>query len=905
MVELTFLTIIIEFFPPLVVTLTYLLLFQKNRNKYIEAFIMLMYIKTVSFFLYYIVTKGPYVPETFDSAVNGNVLFWIMLSDFIFQFSTTLQEYLTWIMISFIAVLFGMLVLGLKLALQDPLKMKFSNLIRKITGKEPVSDGYSGLHDRLNNIVFEGIDPNPLDNIEVRTRTGATHDYLIIGLVTIIPSISAYLITDAYLSGVFIFLTWIYRFGYPASNRIAKGAGLKLGDRDIGSEMMRGVLGWFFRLNLLVSLGVIGYDAFINFANGTIDTMIANYEVGLWYAIWPIVFAILLLPLFEDFTVVFYKRTFEFVYRIKRARQKTSIKALIKNAIAAAITGLLVTGAYVGGILGTTLSFSWKVYTRINPFPHAIQYIVINMMYALPNNQASIAPGLWSLFLLLIPLGSMLLLGVLGHLIRNQYKGSPEMFAAISGLIIVALVWILLPGLDYVLTVLPTPGTIDGIPFARLRPVLAPPNPDSTPYIYRLAYQFAVNLPIFIFSALFIMYYLDYRRKLSVPVEERMPLPGEEVIEGVPPIPIEAPSILNISAHDYLKSVLLFCFGIVASILFVAVLTQFIDPLLVDSLAKTLNYEIGSPNGLEHVLEQYADASGSIFLIIAEHNIARTFVMIFMPAIFWSATLWFLAGKKTDDEKALAGGALLLAIVLVIMGIFWTILDIQRHHLYLSYIWTPAAGLGLRIATLFGVFLGAYLLINLLHRLVRGRFLPSWWFAVLLSLIVVEYFVYDDQFTIIALIAFPFLLALFRSFFGDEETRSEDFLITYIRYSFVGIAVAEILSTAFVLGTSISIAYLFTGNVVPYLAGLLPHAVVEIPTFLFAATLTLRILRDFTPDIRAGNWNELPKRTLELIKDERTWRVIFLIIFFFVISGLIEAYISRIVSYMFGGNYPG
>jgi len=119
---------------------------------------------------------------------------------------------------------------------------------------------------------------------------------------------------NIYLLGVTIFLTWIYRFGYPASNRIAKGAGLHLGERDIGSEMMRGVLGWFFRLNILLSLYLIFNQVLTIFVTYTIagvgGYVISYYLQGLALAAPPILFAILVLPILEDFAVVFYKKVF-------------------------------------------------------------------------------------------------------------------------------------------------------------------------------------------------------------------------------------------------------------------------------------------------------------------------------------------------------------------------------------------------------------------------------------------------------------------------------------------------------------------------------------------------------------------------------------------------------------------
>ena len=149
--DLTLLTIMFEFVPPLIVTLVYFIFFGKRKSKFIEAFIVLMYLKTVTFFIVNIYLAGAGVGPGFDPAVNTPLLSWLLLTDMLFQFVTSLQEYMIWVMVSFFAVLFGMVVLAAKLALQDPLKMRFKNLLRAITRREPETDGYTGLRDRVNN----------------------------------------------------------------------------------------------------------------------------------------------------------------------------------------------------------------------------------------------------------------------------------------------------------------------------------------------------------------------------------------------------------------------------------------------------------------------------------------------------------------------------------------------------------------------------------------------------------------------------------------------------------------------------------------------------------------------------------------------------------------------------------
>ena len=127
------------------------------------------------------------------------------------------------------------------------------------------------------------------------------------------------------------------------------------------------------------------------------------------------------------------------------------------------------------------------------------------------------------------------------------------------------------------------------------------------------------------------------------------------------------------------------------------------------------------------------------------------------------------------------------------------------------------------------------------------------------------------------------------------EVANEDFLVCYIRFSIMGVAIAEVLSTALVLG-GIGIIDLTTGgNIMVFLAGILPHAVIEIPAFLFAAAASIRVARNLSPSLQAREWDKVPSKTKELLSDERTWRSYILIIFFLVLAAIIEVSVTPIV----------
>jgi uncharacterized membrane protein SpoIIM required for sporulation len=924
MADITPLTLVFEFMSPLVVTVVYFILFNKRRNKFIEAFIALMYALTITFNIFYIWFIPVSLSPTFTE-IGGTGLMWTFFIDFIFQFVYTLQQYLIWVMVAFFAVLFGMVVLALKLTAQDPLKMRFKNLIGRIVGSEPESDGYSGLRDRLNNITFEGVEPQPLDpEVIGRAWRDAWKDYLIIGLATLLPSIAAYVgdavsyiafintgnvtyLIDPYITGVFIFLTWIYRFGYPASNRIAKGSGMHLGDRDLGKEMMRGVLGWFFRLNILLSIFLIATSVFNAFNAPLLigsgptqlglteaqitESIIQYFRDGLIYALPPILIAIIILPLVEDFAVVLYKKAFETLAKRKSQDIDTTPKGRGSSIGSGIGVGAIVTGAFLGGVMGATLHFSFN-----NPlapgqfrfYPGQVDSFVETLLISPFTNDSLILPVTWTLLMLAIPFAAMLLLGILGHVIRSRAIGSTEIYAFVAGVFVSVVTYFLLPNMDYLLNVIPTPAVIEGELFYRLRPIIGPTTGDL---FYRLALQYIVNLPTYVFTALFIMYYMEYREKWRVQIGE------------------ESESILNLESRDVYQAVGMFVGGLVIAIVAVFALALMLNPgLLLNTLAGLFS-EIGDPNGLEGVLAWIAEVEyHTPFIIIAEHNIIRTLIMLVFGPMFWAAVLWLVGVKKTAEESSVARIGLVTTGVGIVATFLWTYFDMSRGvftpapplnwmiPLHIQDPWSLAAQMGLRAIVVFGV-LALVFAIVIGARASSRKGTGAWWFPLFLSIFALEYFIYDDQFTLIAVIVMPMFLAILYKgvFFGREKVRREDILLTYIKFSFMSIAIAEVLSTALIIGGISIVDATFAGTALPFLSSILPHAVIEIPTFLIAAAISLRISKNLWPSVEQETWEEIPTNTKALVTDERTWRIYLLIVFFLLISALIEAFITPLI----------
>ena len=278
--------------------------------------------------------------------------------------------------------------------------------------------------------------------------------------------------------------------------------------------------------------------------------------------------------------------------------------------------------------------------------------------------------------------------------------------------------------------------------------------------------------------------------------------------------------------------------------------------------------------------------------------------MLVIGLIFWSAILWFVGVKKQENEKTIGTWSVVALFICGAIAVLWTQFDAMTHVFNpLDSLFGFTAQLGYRSIIAFGVPL-LLISIYVIFRLVSGKGIGAWWFPIFIMLFAIEYFIYDDQFTLISLIVLPlFLAGGYRLIYGapviEQTDRKEDFLITFIKFSLMSVAIAEVLSTALILA-GISIIHLFWGgNIVHYLSTILPHAIVEIPVFIVAAAAAIRVAKDLWPTVQSENWELLPAQTRSLLTDERTWRTFALIAFLLVIAALIEAYVTPLVAMMF------
>ncbi|MFW9851217.1 MAG: stage II sporulation protein M, partial [Candidatus Thorarchaeota archaeon] len=653
-------------------------------------------------------------------------------------------------------------------------------------------------------------------------------------------------------------------------------------------EMMRGVLGWFFRLNILLTIGIFGLQTIQAINSGVSDIvsiMTQYYTLGLLLAVPPIIFAIIVLPLVEDFAVVLYKRVFDSLTQAGSKVRSVNIGGAIKNIGAGIGTGLVVTGAFIASVFATTLNYGIE-HGQFLFFPGSVDDEYIYGTLANPISNADIlGETIWVLLILAIPFAMMIVLGIVGHYVRSRTKGGAETFALFSGSTLTVATWYLLPNLDYIVGFAGTPAVYAGEIYNRLRPTLQLPSVGL--YEYRLASQFIVNLPIFVFTALFIMYFFMYRESWRKTIGE------------------VAGPLLHVSRRDILQSAAMFFGGLIIAILGIWVLSIAIfDPFYFRDLLIQLLQKIANPDGLEGVLPPPTDFLARVqplqwFVVFIEHNMVRILLMMVMGPIFWSAVLWYVGARKTDSEKSIGTWSIVGMVVGGALTYLWTQYDASRGLFNpLDPRWGFPAQLGFRALIIFG----AMFLIFGLAAAIRnrgGQGVGVWWFPLFITLFAAEYFIYDDQFTVIALLILPMFLAFGYKF--TSRGRNEEFLISYIKFGLMSVAIAEVLSTALTLGGIAVIEYSFGIGVMEFLARILPHAIIEIPTFLVAAAASIRISKDLWPTIENEDWDSVPTKTRSLIADERTWRTYILIVFFLAIAALIEAFVTPIIFWIVQG----
>ncbi|MFW9767930.1 MAG: hypothetical protein ACFFF9_07275 [Candidatus Thorarchaeota archaeon] len=551
-------TILIEFIPPVITTSLYLLLVKSNRirrNNYIEAFILIMYVRIFAFFLRF--HLQPLIDPQFDPSVGLGTMGMIFLYNFVYHVGGALQDYMIWIMVSFYSALFCFLLLVLR-----TFTWRRKETMQRLIEWEKKSDYAKLVAGKTQR--FACIPKTDIGE--------ARKEYFIIGLATIIPSLEIYIlpIMDYYILNILIFFTWIYRFGYPATGRIAKTAGFFI--REVEFEQDPSThFGAFFKINILLSIVAILQNIFqVLSIAGTpgLELFATTYLSGFVLAFIPIIFAVLVLPLVEKYATIFCVRL---VSLFMKLRLKVSNWKYFPNIIIPILGAytlfnvipllnslwyvipmmipgliLLLSIPYFVGIIFLKHVYGWKfselihwravlktsvvvlgLYTVVMFFS-TLFYVFyapyvppldtgngVTVTYYSPwgfSNLVALHEGQYAVTILMISLLTIITMGFFGHRYRDRKRGGPLSFALTTGVLISFTMWVIFPNIDYIIASIGLPVQYNGIEFTRISPFLTYPRADPQFYPIRVAFWLLLDTAMRVFVFLFIIYTLFYNR---------------------------------------------------------------------------------------------------------------------------------------------------------------------------------------------------------------------------------------------------------------------------------------------------------------------------------------------------------------------------------------------------------
>ncbi len=807
MIEITLLW---DLLPFISLAILYGLLFRKQRNRYVEAFLLIMVIDVILKDLLYFISPNFIFrgsngnPDYPDSGNSLSTLWWLFVINFMYQFNTAMQEFWYWIMISFFSAIFGILLIFLRITLIMPLQTFGKNILNRIRRRPLEKLEYPKMRDRFRNLSVDTGSESPYDpEVVEKTFSESWRDYLIIGLVTLLPTaLFGYNLitsgTNIYVLNALIFAIFIYRFGYPAANRLAKGANVRVGSRNIGEEMMKGTTGIFFKFNITITILSAIIIPFISGAVGT------GYFINLMFAVLdfvrPILFAIILLPLIEPYSKKFFEKLLKFSMNFKTyvrgAFSIGAIKSLIVAFIAGTATFLI---AFVTMASLTLTLTSAHILIPDNTFMNNL----VNALKTPDFFMSHLPQYIWVVGIVFILLVLKLLLGVIGYKFSDIFKVRKEILALLTGLSTMAGLMILTPDIDFFLTTYWSLINYMGTTFqyVRITIELAPKGPEYM--VSRMLMAIIVDGSIWTFTALFIMYYLYYRKQWAIQTGK-----------------IES-AFLNLTRKEVYTILKVALFAVIVTALFVIPMS-YLSIAETNTLINWILYEIAMPEGLEALL------MFSPFVIIFEHNSIRSLLMIFIGPVMWATIfqMYLMYSKKNPEVSN------------------------NRRNIM--------------------------------------------WFIGTIIILILEYFAYDDQFTYLALFVVPIMPAAY-----DSLVKKKDFLIQFVKYSLWALPAVEVMSTMFWITGKFVIRSL-AGELFQSILYIVPHGIIELPAFFFAAAAGKKLADKVSPYIDSEDYAAFIEHTKEEVKDPTVWRSYFMVLILFIISALIEAYLRPTLLTFFG-----
>ncbi|MEM3663884.1 MAG: stage II sporulation protein M [Candidatus Jordarchaeales archaeon] len=755
----------------------------------------------------------------------------------------------------------------------------FTLLIRLLVFERRLGGSFK---DRAKAVVFTKIPANPLDEV---SGVSVVKDYLVIGLVTLPAIVSFSLTLENYYNmgivggfglNIAIYIMLLYRFSYLTSSRLAKIGGVKCGDVDLGEKLMRNVVGPFTYFNVILSLAGIGNIAYglltqrhiyvaLQFLRHSLivdltaqdpilglvaSALIPSFQQVNVYMLLritlantaSIVFAVVLLPLFEKFALNLYHKAYflmvSFQERIRELRGGDLAEAVALGvslgafAFIAFYAILSMASALTTGTYDLSLA-STIIYYALTAYPHFSSLIAQQGLPALSLSPSPLTPlSIWVLSTVLVAMTLKLLIGgAAGYLATREVK--PEWIAFTSALVAAVALWsipsVSTPLVGYASSYVATPVGVLAVnrPVITLPETMEPASYLSGNYLFafiiQMAYMAFFDLPIWVLSTALIAYIAYYAKPAEAPVVK-------PVLEKVvAPARVE---LFKLTLRDVALSSVAFTVGLAVTTL-AAFALYYLTGFTAVWLFRAVIFEVAAPEGVEYLL--YVNYTLIPQLVAS---------LIHVPSWVLENNLPIILTHNLNRCILSAIGAL----------VFWTVV----------------AGI---------------------HAASKGRTSGIEWYILGAGVFAAEYLLFDDQFTPIAMLAIPITAAAAYKL----ARREAHFTSTLIKASLYSLCTLEILSTAFVIAglymiESVSFIWLGGKGGYPYLVSILPHGIIEIPAAILATAIGLSVAR------RLSSAADKPDIFLEQAKNmlkSRSLAVTLLAaIAMFTTAAVIEAYIS-------------
>jgi hypothetical protein len=558
-----------------------------------------------------------------------------------------LEQLLLWGFVAFFAVIIGSFYLLI-------------TCIRKKGGS---------LSEKMSTVSFGKTLENPLTS---KMDIYGLQSYLVIGLVTMpsMISISISMVNNNYSNftiTVVYYVLLFYRFSLMAYTRIAKKADLHFGKEDLGTKYQQRMIGWFTILNLLLSVGLLGYAlVFQTPAIGALAAITLNELQGL-------LVAILVLPFVEGFAVPFFERFWRFW-----ARLGTRVRGIsMRSALYSLTRGVLVGGACFI-LFYSILSFATAITTFFslgqNP-PIFNTEVGATLIYKFTNDISTgaitpppynlvLLPMLWALVALFL---FQFIKVLIGGSLTHRRRTAPEYSIVVASVTIVLLIWLIMPATNFLLERLPVYLVSDS--GAATWALWLDPHPLSSsvatlfyfvPAPGDILYVLFLDFPIWMFGSLLLTYFFIFRRPL---------------------VPQKKGEVDVFISSDFVKLFTSFCVVVLASLATLALM----DPTsALGQVVHGLLSKLWFPNARDLWLFQVV-GSGWLFF----HNMIRFLLTVFGPLILWVSVvgIW----KWFHDEKVKGRLWYLLGIVLLgLEAIFFV-----DRFTYIALIGIPLVGAAL------------------------------------------------------------------------------------------------------------------------------------------------------------------------------------------------------------------